>query len=70
MPSKQSTGNLSVGSLVKIKNSGYRKPGKIVEFLGLLGPGGTPIYRVRVRPKPKPAYIDVREDQLELVPAD
>jgi hypothetical protein len=55
------------GTLVHIRNSGYR-PGRIVEYRGLFGPGGTPIYRVRVRAKPYPAYIEVREDQLEVIP--
>jgi hypothetical protein len=62
------SGNLKNGTLVKIRNSGYRQ-GKIVEFRGLLGPGGAPIYRVLVRGKPNPAYIEVREDQLELIPS-
>jgi len=60
---------LKVGTLVKIRNSGYRG-GKIVEFRGPLGPGGARIYRVRIRSKPKPAYIEVREDQLEVIPAE
>jgi hypothetical protein len=38
--------------------------GRIVEFRGPLGPGGALIYRVRVPHKPKPIYIEVREDQL------
>ena len=57
---------LKVGSIVKIRNSGYRRA-RIVEFRGPLGPHGAHIYRVRVRRKPKPAYVEVREDQLELV---
>ncbi|HVS36249.1 MAG TPA: hypothetical protein VMS17_11830 [Gemmataceae bacterium] len=57
-----------VGDIVKIRLSGFR-PGKIVEYRGPLGPGGAHIYRVRVRGKPYPAYTEVREDQLELVPA-
>lgn len=60
---------LAVGSLVMIRNSGYRR-GKIVEFRGPLGPGGTRIYRVLVRGKPKPAYIELREDQLAVIPAE
>jgi hypothetical protein len=60
---------LTIGTIVKIRNSGYR-PGKIVEFCGNFGPGGAAIYRVRVRRKPKPAYIEVLEDQLEPVVAD
>jgi hypothetical protein len=55
-----------IGTLVKIRNSGYGRA-KVVEFRGALGPEGARIYRVRVRNKPSPAYIEVREDQLEPV---
>ena len=57
---------LPVGTQVKIRLSGF-KVCKIVEYRGPLGPGGARIYRVRVRPKPNPAYIEVREDQLIVV---
>ena len=60
---------LSLGALVKIRNSGFRR-GKIVELRGPLAPGGKQVYRIMVRGKPKPAYVEVREDQLELIPAD
>lgn len=63
-----STEPLPVGMVVQIPNTGYRR-GKIVEFRGPLGPGGARIYRVRVRSKPKPAYIELREDQLVVPPA-
>ena len=59
---------LKNGTIVKIRNSGFG-PGMIVEFRGPLGPGGMRIYRVRVRRKPTPAYIEVREDQLETAEA-
>ena len=42
--------------------------GRIVELPGPLGPGGVQIYRVLVRAKPEPKYIELREDQLQLVP--
>lgn len=58
-----------LGDRVKIKRSGGMR-GKIVEWRGPLGPGGSQIYRVRYRGKPRPAYIEVREDQLELVPPE
>jgi hypothetical protein len=59
---------LKLGDLVRIRNySGKR--GRIVELWGPLGPGGMRIYRVRVRRKPKPVYIDLGEDQLVLIPA-
>jgi hypothetical protein len=61
--------NLKLGDLVKIRHSGRRR-GRIVELRGPLGPNGAQIYRVIVRRKPTPAYIEVREDQLELIPAE
>jgi len=64
-----SAGNgLKLGELVQILHSGGRR-GRIVEFRGPLGPGGVKIYRVRIRRQPKPAYIELREDQLQPVPA-
>lgn len=58
---------LKVGERVKILNSGYTKPGRVVEFRGPLGPGGARIYRVRLHGKPNPAYAEFREDQLEVI---
>jgi hypothetical protein len=60
---------LKLGDLVKIRNYAGKR-GRIVELWGPLGPGGMRIYRVRVRQKPKPVYIDLREDQLVLIPAE
>ncbi|HEY5312686.1 MAG TPA: hypothetical protein VIK18_09200 [Pirellulales bacterium] len=58
---------LKVGDLVKIRNYA-KKRGMIVELRGALAPGGKQVYRVIVRRKPKPVYIELREDQL--VPAN
>lgn len=58
---------IKVGTLVKIRNSGYDRA-RVVEYRGALGPNGARIYRVRVRRKPSPAYVEVREDQLEMMP--
>jgi hypothetical protein len=69
MTTENTTDPLKVGTFVKILNSGYGRA-QIVEFRGPLGPKGARIYRVRVRSKPRPAYIEVREDQLEVVPAE
>lgn len=44
--------------------------GRIVELRGPLGPGGIQIYRVRVPLKPKPIEIELREDQLKLIPTE
>ena len=59
---------LQIGASVKIPDLGGQV-GKIVEFRGGLGPKGAPIYRVLVRRKPKRDYIELRDDQLELVEA-
>ncbi len=69
MATPNTTQPLKVGTLVRVRNSGYRKA-RIVDFLGPLGPGGTRIYRVRVRRKPHPAYAEFREDQLEPIQAE
>ncbi len=59
---------LKLGDKVRILGS-VGLQGRIVELRGPLGPGGVQIYRVRVRRKPKPTYIELREDQLEPIPA-
>jgi hypothetical protein len=59
---------LKVGDKVKILHFG--RLGKIVELRGPLGPGGKQVYRVIVRRKPSPMYIEVTEDQLVLLPAN
>jgi hypothetical protein len=61
--------SLKLGDYVKIRHSGWPR-GRIVELRGPLGPNGAQIYRVIVRGKPKPLYIEVREDQLEAIPAE
>jgi len=58
----------NLGDRVKIRLSGGMR-GRVVELRGPLGPGGVQIYRVLVRRKPKPTYIELREDQLALAPA-
>ena len=42
--------------------------GRIVELRGPLGPNRAEIYRIMLRRKPKPTYIEVREDQIYLDP--
>jgi hypothetical protein len=54
------------GTVVRIRNSGYHRA-KIAEFLGPLGPGGARVYRVLVQRKPRRVYIEVLEDQLEVL---
>jgi hypothetical protein len=57
---------LKLGDCVRILHFGGQQ-GQIVELRGPLGPGGARIYRVRIRRKPAPTYIELREDQLEHV---
>ena len=59
---------LKVGTVIKILNFGYGRA-KIAEYRGPLGPKGARIYRVLVQTKPRPVYIEVREDQLEVLGA-
>ena len=62
---KPASSTWKLGERVRIANSELR--GKIVELRGALGPGGVNIYRIRLRAKPHPSYIEVREDQLERI---
>jgi hypothetical protein len=60
---------LKLGDRVRIRLSRGLK-GRIVELRGPLGPGGAQIYRVRIPRKPKPQYIEVRENQLQPISGD
>ena len=55
-----------LGDRVKIRLSNGLK-GRVVELRGPLGPGGSHIFRVQIRKKPEPEFIEVREDQLVLL---
>jgi hypothetical protein len=60
---------LKLGDLVEIRHFNKRR-GKIVELRGPLGPGGLQVYRVIVRRKPSPMYIELTEDQVVLLPRE
>jgi len=66
MTTQNLTEPLKVGTIVKILNSGYSRA-RIAEYRGPLGPKGSRVYRVLVQRKPRRVYIEVREDQLEVV---
>ena len=68
MAMQHQTEPLKIGTIVRIRGSRYGRA-KIVEFRGSLGPNGARVYRIRVRRKPRPAYIEVLEDQLVAEPA-
>ena len=57
---------LKEGTVVKILNSGFHRA-IVAEYRGPLGPKGARIYRVLVQKKPRRIYIEVREDQLEVL---
>jgi hypothetical protein len=67
MTTQNLTEPLRIGTIVRIRDSGYGRA-RIVEFRGPLGPNGARVYRVLVRRKPQPSYIEVLEDQLEPEP--
>ena len=69
MTTQNPTEPLKVGTIVRIRDSGFGRA-KIVEFRGPLGPNGARVYRVQVRGKPRPAYTEVLEDQLEVLSSD
>jgi hypothetical protein len=69
MTRQNMTEPLKIGTIVRIRNSGYGRA-RIVEFRGPLGPNGARVYRIRVRKKPRPAYIEVLEGQLEAESAE
>ena len=57
---------LKVGTIVKVLNSGFQRA-TIAEYRGPLGPGGIRIYRVQVQRKPRRMFVEVRQDQLEVL---
>ena len=68
MAVKKATHAFQLGDRVTVRHWPEWR-GRIVELRGPLGPGGVQIYRVRFPGKPKPDYIELREDQLILIPA-
>jgi hypothetical protein len=66
MATEKSEPTFKVGDLVRIRHTNTWR-GKIVELRGPLAPGGVQVYRVILRRKPKPSYIEVREDQIVLL---
>jgi hypothetical protein len=57
---------LKDGTLVRIRDSGFHRA-RIAEYRGPLGPKGARVYRVLVQRKPRRMYIEVLEDQLEVL---
>jgi hypothetical protein len=65
---EQAAPAFKLGDYVRIRYSRF-PPARVVELRGPLAPGGVQVYRVRIRETRPPTYIEVREDQMELVPA-
>lgn len=42
--------------------------GRVIELRGPLGPGGGQVYKVLLRRRPYRSTVEVREDQLVLLP--
>jgi hypothetical protein len=66
MAAQNLTEPLKDGTYVKILNSGYHRA-RIAEYRGPLGPKGARVYRVLVQRKPRRVYIEVLEEQLEVL---
>ncbi len=58
--------SFKLGDRVRIKHYAGQV-GKIVEYRGLLGPGGAPVYRVQVKRKPHISYIELLANQIEVL---
>jgi hypothetical protein len=57
---------IKLGSRVRIRHTNGLK-GKVVELRGPLGPNGANVFRIQIRTTPEPGFIEVREDQLEVL---
>jgi len=66
---EKSSQPLKLGDYVKIKYYPDLRA-RIVELRGPLGPGGAQVYRVRIRRKPRSTYVELPEDQLEVIPME
>lgn len=58
---------LAPGTRVKIRHF-FGHKGKVVEWRGPLGVGGAQVYGVKYGPKGRRGYIEVRRDQLIVLP--
>ena len=57
---------VKLGDRVKLR-SPSELIGRVIELRGPLGPNGAQIYRILLRRKPRREYIEVREDQLDVI---
>jgi hypothetical protein len=61
-------GKFRIGDRVTLKTQSGRV-GKVVAYRGQFGTRGDRIYRVLVRRKPRPSYVEVLESQMDQAPA-
>ena len=66
MATQNETEPLKPGTAVRVRDSTYDRAW-IVEYRGPLGPKGARVYGIVVQKKPR-IYIEVLEDQLEVLP--
>lgn len=59
---------IQLGDRVRVRDTNG-VVGRVVELRGPLGPKGAQVYRLRLRGKPKPAYVEVLGEQLEVIPS-
>ena len=64
MTKQNPTDPLKIGTIVRIRDSGFGRA-RVVEYRGPLGPKGARVYRVRAGKKPQFTYLEVLEEQLE-----
>jgi len=58
-----------LGDRVRVLHTRY-VTGHVIEHRGPLGPRRMQIYRLELHQEPEPAYVEVREDQLEALRDD
>ena len=66
-------GSIKLGDRVRIRSGpglGLDLVGRVVEARGPLGPKGALVFRIRLRRRPRPAYVEVLGEQMEAVPAE
>ncbi|MHC5541054.1 hypothetical protein ACYOEI_22765 [Singulisphaera rosea] len=67
-PNTKATTSFKLGDYVRIKDFAGQV-GRITELRGPLGPGGAPVYRVKLPKKPRASYIELLGEQLESLPS-
>ena len=64
---------IQLGDRVKILDGLGRDSGmvgRVIELRGPLGYKGRELYGIRIRRKPRPGYVELPAEQLEVIPSD